>query len=194
MLRLAILTDKGSAWLYSASELALLETDRLGEHPYLARLGVEALAPETRLADVHRTLRDARFAKRSLGALLLDQGFVAGVGNYLRSDILFAARLHPARKLGALEPAERVRLGRAIYTTMRRAYETGGITNEARCVARLRKAGVPRRAYRHLAFARAGEPCWTCQAEMQRSLVAGRRLYACPACQPEPSTTRGVRR
>ncbi len=184
-LRVAILTELGSAWLYSASDVALLASDRVDDHPYVSKLGVEVLDPAVSRRDIERQVASRRFARRSLGALLLDQGFVAGIGNYLRSDILFEAKLNPARKLGALDRNERRRLARAIHRITWRAYETGGLTNAAERIRRLKSAGEPRRAYRHLAFARAGAPCWICDAAMERATFAGRRLYLCPRCQPE---------
>jgi endonuclease-8 len=47
-----------------------------------------------------------------LGSLYLDQGFLAGIGNYLRSEILFAACLHPAGKPRELAAKTRNRLAR----------------------------------------------------------------------------------
>jgi endonuclease-8 len=184
-LRVAIVTERGSAWLYSASDVALLETDRVDEHPYIAKLGIEILDASVTRPDLERWIASPRFGRRSLGALLLDQGFVAGIGNYLRSDILFEARLHPARKLGALDRNERRRLAGAIHRITWRAYETGGLTNPASRVRRLVREGVPRRAHRHLVFAREGRPCWTCATPIDRVVMAGRRLYLCCECQPE---------
>lgn len=188
-LRVAILTERGSAWLYSASDVALIPTDRVDVHPYVARLGLEVLDPATSPRDVGRRLRDPRFARRSLGALLLDQGFVAGLGNYLRSDVLFEASLHPAWRPGALDAGACTRLAHAIHRITWRAYETGGVTNPASRVRRLERAGVSRSERRHLAFARAGEPCWRCRTPLVRTTNAGRRLYLCPACQPAPASS-----
>src|SRR3546814_3441858 len=49
---------------------------------------------------------------RSLGGLLLDQGFLAGMGNYLRSEVLFAANLLPQRRPRDLDAGERAALAR----------------------------------------------------------------------------------
>ena len=99
-LRFALETDRHAALLYSASDIELLRTDELGQHPYISRLGVELLARGTTVDAVLAQVEDPRFARRPLGALLLDQGFLAGVGNYLRSEILFVSGLHPDAKPG----------------------------------------------------------------------------------------------
>jgi len=182
-LRLAIHTRTKWALLYSASDIAVLPRARLGEHRYLARLGVEPLNSHTRLADVRAVLDAARFGRRSLAALLLDQGFLAGIGNYLRSEILFAARLAPERRLGALSPNERDRLASAALKLTRRSYRTHGITNDPERAAHLKRSGLPFARYRHQVFDREGEPCWECGTTIMREQAAGRNLYACPRCQ-----------
>ena len=55
-------------------------------------------------------MEQPRFRAKRLYALLLDQHFIAGLGNYLRSEILFDARLHPERKLSDLTNRERASL------------------------------------------------------------------------------------
>ncbi len=186
-LRLAIETDEHAALLYSASDIAIWPTAELDGHPYLRRLGVELLAPATTLDDVLRQVAAPRHARRSLGTLLLDQGFLAGVGNYLRSEILFVARLHPAQRAGELAPAERRRLARAALAITRRAYRTGGVTNSPAAAARLRRAGVPYGQYRHHVFDRSDPRCDACQSSAIRRIVdSGRQLYLCTSCQPAP--------
>ena len=86
-LRAAIHTERTSALLYSASEIDVLDDDGLVTHPYLSRLGLDLLAPGTTPSLVRLRLEDDRFERRMLGGLLLDQGFLGGVGNYLRSEI-----------------------------------------------------------------------------------------------------------
>lgn len=184
-LRLAIETDDHAALLYSASDISTWPTPELAAHPYLKRLGIELLAPGTTLAAVLEQVSAQRHARRTLGGLLLDQGFLAGVGNYLRSEILFVARLHPARRAGELEPAERRRLARAALAITRRAYRSGGVTNAPAAAARLRRAGVPYGQYRHYVFDRVDPHCDACGAATVRRIVdSGRQLYLCTACQP----------
>jgi endonuclease VIII len=182
-LRLAIHTRSAWALLYSASDIAVLPRARLGEHRYLARLGVELLGPGPRLSAVRSVLERPRFQRRSLAPLLLDQGFLAGIGNYLRSEILFVAGLSAERRLGTLSVEERDRLAAAAVTLTRRSYRNHGITNDLERAARLRRRGVPFAHYRHHVFGRAGEPCWDCGTPVTRKSGAGRNLFACSWCQ-----------
>jgi endonuclease-8 len=184
-LRVALHTATKSALLYSASEIAVLDANGLLAHPYLARLGPDLLDPDLQWRALARRLNDPAFRNRSLGALYLDQGFLAGLGNYLRSEVLFAAGLHPAYRPRDLDLKTRNRLARATLEIGWRAYRSGGVTNPEARVAALKAAGQPRRGYRFAVFGRDGRPCHTCGVIIERLTVAGRRLYRCPGCQPE---------
>lgn len=185
-LRLALSTDSASALLYSASEIELIEPGDRNEHPFLARAGLDLLSSGADVDTVQTWIERPEFARRSLGALLLDQGFLAGVGNYLRSEILFVAGLDPAARIGRLDVGARRRLARAAHRLMWRSVETGGVTNDPDRVAALKRAGWARRDYRHFVFGREGQACLACNGPIERSVVAGRRLYRCRHCQPTP--------
>ena len=161
-IRVVLGTKNHVATLYSATEIELVPTAALARHPYLARLGPDVLDPATTVRAMRERLDDRRFAGRSLASLLLDQGFAAGVGNYLRSDILFAAGLPAAVRPRDLTSAERTRLAKAVLRVSRRAY---------------------RPSYRFLVYGREGAPCRTCGTPLVRHDVGGRGLFHCPVCQ-----------
>lgn len=183
-LRFAVHTDTHSALLYSASEIEVLADEELAEHRFLSKLGPDVLSRNVRPAAVRKRLRDRRFERRSLGALLLDQGFVSGLGNYLRSEILFVANLDADQRPKDLTDDQVHALADAILTIARRAYRLKGITNDPDDARRLEAEGVSRRHRRHFVFARAGLPCRLCGEKIQKGESAGRRIYWCPACQP----------
>lgn len=183
-LRVALHTVDDSALLYSASEIAVLTPAEELCHPYLSRLGPDVLAADLTWRDLSRRLNQAAFRQRALGSLYLDQGFLAGIGDYLRSEILFAAGMHPALKPRDLPVRMRNRLARETLVISRRAYEIGGITNPDSRVSALKAQGLSRRRYRFAVFARAGEPCLICSTPVERVQVVARRLYFCPVCQP----------
>ncbi len=189
-LRLAVHSRESSALLYSASEIEVLGPGEVERHGYLSKLGPDALDPGLRVATLVRRLADPRFARRSLAALLLDQGFVAGIGNYLRAEILFVAGVHPSHRPRDLSPEERKSLAHAIRALPRRSYRTGGITNDPERVRRLKARGLRRAEYRHHVFARAGRRCWTCRGVVRREELGGRRIFFCPRCQPARKTGR----
>lgn len=183
-LRMRIVTPKGRALLYSASEIEVLDPEDEAQHSYLSRLGPDVLGRGLRASAVAERYRSERFRRRSLGALLLDQGFLGGVGNYLRSEILFEAGLPPRARPQDLDRYQLKDLAEATLTICKRAYRTGGVTNQPERVAELEAQGLRRRALRWQVFGREGQPCWTCGAEIERCEVGSRRLYTCPICQP----------
>lgn len=181
--RVVLSTARHTATLYAATQIALLPTAGVERHPYLAGLGPDALDAETTQATVRARLTHARFAGRSLGSLLLDQSFVAGLGNYLRSDILFVTGVHADLRPRDLSAAQLAVLARTILTLPRRSYRTGGITNDAPRVRAARRAGVARDAYRFQVYGRENLPCWICGTPITRTNRGGRGIYECVACQ-----------
>jgi len=77
-LRLALHTSTRSALLYSASDISVLTSKQLKEHPLLRKLGPDILDPGLTSKLIAERLRESRFINRSLGSLYLDQGFLAG--------------------------------------------------------------------------------------------------------------------
>jgi endonuclease-8 len=183
-LRVALHTKKHSALLYSASDIAVMTSDEELRHPFLAKLGPDVLDPLLTWRDLSRRLEEAAFRRRALASLYLDQHFIAGIGNYLRSEILFAARRHPAEKPMQLTTRERNALARATLSVAQRAYETGGITLPHRQVEKLKGLGLKRREYRFAVFDRDGDPCLECGSRIERYEAGSRRIYHCPRCQP----------
>src|SRR5690606_7663091 len=98
VLRVALETAERAILLYSASDISMWRNEDLARHPFLAGLGPDVLDPALDAAAVEARLRDPRFARRTLDALLLDQGFLAGMGNYLRAETLFEAGIAPGRR------------------------------------------------------------------------------------------------
>tara|TARA_B100001079_G_scaffold247530_1_gene236875 strand:+ start:676 stop:1485 length:810 start_codon:yes stop_codon:yes gene_type:complete len=182
-LRFAVVTDNKAARLYSASDIRLVRPNDLESIGYLNKLGPDPLNQALTCADIKARIADATFARRALGGLLLDQGFIAGIGNYLRSEILFVAGLAPKKRPADLSHAQQDQLAEAVLTLIWRAYELKGVTNTPERVAWLKQQGKRHGARRHMVFARAGQPCYECATPIERIDVASRRLYYCPVCQ-----------
>lgn len=182
-LRLALHTASHSALLYSASDISVWPREELGKHPFLARIGPDLLSAPLTWRDIAGRLAEPEFRGRSLAALYLDQAFLAGTGNYLRSEILFCAGLHPARRPRDLSRGERGRLGRETLAVTRRSYETGGVTLTPAIARRAAKGRPHFERRRFFVFGRDGLPCYRCAAPIERETLGSRRIYVCPVCQ-----------
>lgn len=181
-LRVALKTDSDyEALLYSASEIELLEPSEVSEHPYLSRLGPDVLtaSPSALLL----RLQERKFQRRSLGSLFLDQRFLSGIGNYLRTEMLFYARLCAETTLGQLTEEQKKTLAHSVHLIALRAYDHAGVTVPWEEAQILKKAKVPRYLYRHYAFGSAKRKCCYCGSIIQRTIHSGRRFYFCPKCQ-----------
>lgn len=114
-----------------------------------------------------------RLARRRGGvkAALMDQAFVAGVGNILADEILWRARLHPRRRIESLTDEERHRLYVDMRHVLREAIRAFDYVARKRSwLSHLR--GVP------------GAVCPRCGTPLDRIVAAGRTTYFCPRCQP----------
>lgn len=181
--RVAIHTASAVAVLYSASDIEVWPSADIHKQRYIAKLGLELLATSTTTADVRRVVAAPQFQNRRVTQLLLDQGFLAGLGNYLRSDIMFVARINPAAKLADLTAVQRETLAVAALEITQQSYATGGITNDLAIAETMRKRGAAFGAYRHWVFDRAGLPCHVCASAVVREDISGRAVFYCPSCQ-----------
>lgn len=182
-LRVLIAGAHATIRLYSASDIDVLEDAELDRHPYLARLGPDLLDADTTPELIETRLTEPRFAGRSLSALLLDQGFIAGIGNYLRSEMLFVGGILPERRPRSLDADERSRLAMAIVQIGRQAYRLAGVTNDPDRAARMKLEGIDYEGRRFRVFDRAGLPCHDCGETIDRIEAGSRRLYVCRTCQ-----------
>jgi endonuclease-8 len=185
-LRLLLQTATHSAILYSASDISVWPTGELGQHPFLSRIGPDIMSAGLHWRDIAARLQAPAFSGRELCALFLDQSFLAGNGNYLRSEILHDARLHPRRRPRELTRGELGTLARSTLSVSRRSYETAGITLAPRLAGRLKQAGLAREWRRFYVFGRTDQPCYRCGTPIRRGEANTRRIYHCPRCQPGP--------
>lgn len=183
-LRLAIHNEKKSALLYSASDIEVLDEIGIVYHPFLSKLGPDVLDESITVNEIIDRLTDPRFRRRSLAALLLDQQFLCGLGNYLRSEVLFVAKIPPTFRLMDCSASQIAQLAEAAIAVTVQSYQHNGITNDLAIAQRLKQQGKPRREYRHYVFGRQGKPCYRCGAAIVKDILSGRRLYYCPICQP----------
>jgi formamidopyrimidine-DNA glycosylase len=124
----------------------------------------------------------ARLKKRKtrMKALLLDQSFVAGIGNIYADEILFAAKVHP------LAIAARLSKPRAalVHQAMREILSLA-IAHRGSSISDYVDAAGQRGGFQllHHAYGREGEPCLRCSTSIKKILVAQRGTHFCPKCQ-----------
>lgn len=184
-LRILIETDSHTARLYSASDIEVLDAVDLASHPFLSKLGPDLLDKDVSDTQLVEHITSGRFDRRALKHLLLDQSFLSGIGNYLRSEILFEANLHPDTRLGKLSQAKKSELALISRKITERALAQNGITIDYEIAENLKLEGLTKRQYRHWVFTRDGNPCRRCSSTIIHTRVGGRRLDFCPSCQPE---------
>ena len=186
-LRLAIHNQQKSALLYSASDIEVLDQKAIAHHPFLSRLGLDVLDDKTTVEQVEARFCNQSFQRRRFTSLLLDQHFLAGLGNYLRSEILFVARLHPTLRPIDCTEAQIAAIAKQAIAIPQQSYQTKGITNDLAIVQKLKEKGYKRQDYRHWVFGREDRPCYVCNTSIVKEVSGGRRYYFCPECQKKTS-------
>jgi formamidopyrimidine-DNA glycosylase len=149
----------------------------------LGRLGPEPLAPAFTATVLFKLMQDR---SRQVKPLLLDQRFVAGLGNIYTDEALWEAKIHPCRRSDSLTPKQ----ARALHTGIRRVLLRGlknlGTslgTGKANFYSVGRRRGRNRDELK--VFRRTGEPCRRCRTPIQRFRVGQRSTHICPNCQKE---------
>ena len=182
-LRVAIHTHDRSALLYSASEIAVLTESEVGVHPFLSKLGPDVLSGQTTVGILLQSLMDKRFKRRQLATLLTDQSFIAGIGNYLRCEILFVCGLHPCMKPIQLAQPQLALLSESLLDVPRQSYKSGGITHHLATAKKMMQHGTTLEDARFWVFRREGKPCYQCGTRIIRTNSGGQPCYLCPQCQ-----------
>lgn len=182
-LRLGLHTAKGAALLYSASDISVWPTTEVHTHPFLMKLGPDVLNDSPSVDDIAARMMMKQFQGRKLASLYLDQAFLAGIGNYLRSEILFFAGVHPDLRPKDLTQEQCRALACASISVTQRAYETAGYTVPDALYQYAKKQKLPYEASRFMVFNRDSQPCRVCDTSVIRMERGSRRIYVCKQCQ-----------
>jgi formamidopyrimidine-DNA glycosylase len=169
--------------LDNGSRLAFNDTRKFGRawlladpQEVLGSLGPEPFDPALDTDSFHEMLQ-AR--SRQLKPLLMDQSFLAGLGNIYTDEALHLAKLHPLRLSGTISLPEAERLLVAI-----RAVLTEGIRRNGASIDWVYRGGDFQNHFR--VYGRTGESCPECGGTIERLLVGQRGTHICPNCQPKP--------
>ena len=156
--------------------IALYDRDALAAR--FRDLGPEPLGDDWGCDDFVAALARRR---TRLKPLLLDQGFLAGLGNIYVDESLFRAGLHPLTPAAEVPPERAARLHATIREILGEAIASGGTT-----FSNYRDAFGNAGDYyeRRRVYGRTDEPCPTCGTAIARIVVGGRGTHFCPTCQP----------
>lgn len=155
----------------------LIQKDEADTYSGTHKLGIEPLTEAVTFEYLH-----THFGKRkkTVKECLLDQSVIAGIGNIYSDEILFTAKIHPARAASSLSEKEWKTLAAVIPERISYYIETNKISAEEY----LQTKG---RDYRNTPFlqvyGQAGKPCPKCGETLCRMVIGGRSSVYCPACQ-----------
>ncbi len=152
----------GRAWLVSEPD------------PVVEDLGPEPLDDALTADDFYSRLQATR---RQLKPLLLDQSFLAGLGNIYADEALHLAKLHPLTPSNHLTPTQAGQLLESIRTVLR-----DGIARHGASIDWVYRGGDFQNYFR--VYQRTGEPCPICGTAIARIIVGQRGTHFCPTCQP----------
>jgi formamidopyrimidine-DNA glycosylase len=149
----------------------------LTNHPedVLGHLGPEPLEPQFNHRELH-----ARLLKfhRQMKPLLLDQRFVAGLGNIYTDEALHLSDIHPLRISDTITAEEAQHLHTAIQNVLLSGIEHNGASFDW-----VYRGGNFQNYFR--VYGREGQPCPRCGTPIQRIVVGQRGTHFCPVCQGE---------
>lgn len=157
----------------------LLQNGEEDTYSGIAKLGMEPFDKEltAEYLKIHLGKR-----KKAIKECLLDQSMIAGIGNIYADEILFTARIHPARPAGSLQSAEWERLAQVIPERLSYFIEKNQITPEEY----LETKGQDYRNTPFLqVYGHAGKACPVCGNLLCRMVIGGRSSVYCPECQKD---------
>ena len=150
---------------------------------------LDRLGPDPLRADADWTRAWARIARsrKPVGALLMDQRALAGVGNVYRAELLFRHRMHPHRPGNTLRRSQFEAMWHDLVALMGEGVLSGRI-DTVRDEHTPEAMGRPPRVDDHggevYVYRRHGQPCHVCGARVRTEVLEGRNLFWGPRCQP----------
>ena len=141
---------------------------------------IKGLGPEPADLSVEKFKEMLSRKKTKIKPLLMDQGFISGIGNLYVAEILFRARIHPERPAQSLTDKEKDLLFKAINDILDAAIRYGGSSVDDYVRLSGEKGGYMKY---HKVYGREGKPCITCKTTIKRIAQGGRGTYFCPKCQ-----------
>ncbi len=200
--RARIATDEAIAVLFSAPIFDVFAGDPYDEIENLATLGPDIIPYDGAFDKAEFARRLNEHPEREIGAALLDQRICAGIGNYIRAEVLFFCGMNPFALVKDLTDAQLECLSEQIPLVGRRALAQPGVSVSEEMRARLLQENelsygdeIREFAARHAVFRRTNLPCLQCggkikqkrqvtlKSEEEEVKDKSRIIYFCPDCQ-----------
>lgn len=179
-------TDAHRTVVWKTSRVDLMRTAHVRAAPGIRTLGPDLLAVDCDLDQVLRRARAVGNRSRAIGEILQDQRIAAGIGNVVRVEALYLARVNPWRPIEELSD-----------DTLRACFENAQAILK-RSVATGRRDTTSRGGERYFVYGRTSRPCLTCGTKIlqERQGELARVTQHCPRCQkgPAPRHRDGARR
>lgn len=172
-----------SMWLDNELQIAFNDTRKFGRvwlvkdsQEVLEKLGPEPLEIELTSEKLYQMLQSK---KRQIKPLLLDQHFIAGIGNIYADEALHLAKIHPQQASNKINMKQTVGLLASIRKVLEEGIERNGAS-----IDWVYKGGEYQNYFR--VYQRTGESCFVCSRSIERIVVGQRSTHFCPNCQQPP--------
>jgi formamidopyrimidine-DNA glycosylase len=164
-------------------QLRFVDPRRFGQITWLGSLPADAgMGPEPLRLSAAKFHRQLTRTNRTIKTTLLDQRFVAGIGNIYADEALFMSRIHPQTIASSLTTMQAAQLNRAIKRVLKSAIRHHGSSLQDYVDANGERGSFQ---LRHNVYDRTGEPCKACKTLIVRIVLGQRSTHFCPACQKQ---------
>lgn len=146
----------------------------------IRKMGIDGLAKPFPMDEFLLRFNKPNYASKEIGAVLVDQKLVAGMGNIYKAESLALAKINPTRLVKTLTKKERKELGLAISKTLWKAVDCNGSTFSTFQIPTGQEGSAQ---HWHKVYGKHGEACQDCGTEIIRIVQNGRSTFFCSECQ-----------
>jgi formamidopyrimidine-DNA glycosylase len=169
-------------WLFDGVLLSLEDIRQFGRVIWGEEIpeGLRLLGPDPLEISLQEFVNRAWSHRTGIKPLLLTQTFVRGLGNIYVDELLFRARVNPARSSAGLSQKQLTHMWEEMRRLLEEAIGHGGSSISDYVDTSGRKGSFQRE---HRVYGRGGEPCLVCGSPIQKIFLAQRGTHFCPVCQ-----------
>lgn len=180
--RLTMTTADATVYLAGPTICEIIDPEV--ESAIRSRLGPDPLRNGSRARKASEFADNLSRRSIPIGAALLDQKVIAGIGNVYRAEALFRTGIDPRVPARTLQPEAAERLWAECTELLKQGEKAGRIITVDLADVGARRRSDLGRDERLYAYGRHGEPCRRCGTSIEMTDMANRRIWWCPSCQP----------